>query len=637
MSDVIKLLPDSVANQIAAGEVIQRPASVVKELVENAVDAGATKISVIIRDAGRTLIQIIDNGCGMSVTDARLAFERHSTSKIRKADDLFSLSTMGFRGEALASIAAVAQVEMKTMRQEDAIGTQIFINGSVVESQSAVATIPGTNMMIKNLFFNVPARRKFLKKDAVEFNNILHEFERLALVNPEVELSLVHNDVVIHQLNKHTLKQRIGGLFGKNIEGKIIPVHTETSIVSIDGFIGLPQNAKKRGALQYLFVNGRNMRHPYFHKAIISCYEQLIRPDEQPSYFLDFKVDPSTIDVNIHPTKNEIKFENEQHIWQILAAAVKESLGKYNAVPSIDFNSLEDMPEIPAYDPNRNDVKMPSTGFDSSYNPFLEGQNSQNKSSSNRPSSINTWRKEASAATGDWEQLYDQFISAASGDVSSQANNPLNGLEDNADNGAQLSNDGLLKNGTEGGAHNSAMQLKNKYILTQNRSGLLIIEQHRAHVKILHEEYLAKIKKEPLPSQQLIFSEILELLPGESNILQTILEQISRFGFDLSYLGDNSWAINGIPGIEHINSPIQLLKEIIETVCDEELNVEDRVYSAIALGMARSTAVRSGQVLTQAEMEHIISRLFSLSAPTYTPDGLRTLADITNDTIESLF
>ena len=367
MNDIIRLLPDSVANQIAAGEVIQRPASVIKELVENSVDAGATNIQIILKDAGRTLIQVVDDGCGMSDTDARLAFERHATSKIAQASDLFALSTMGFRGEALASIAAIAHVDLRTMRRGDTIGTRIIISGSKVESQQPEACQPGSNMMVKNLFFNVPARRKFLKKDSVELSNIMREFERLALVNPSVEFTLIHNDVVLHQLLKGSLKQRISDLFGKSLDHQLIPVETETSIVKINGFVGLPENARKRNPLQYFFVNGRNMRHPYFHKAVMQCYEQLIPSDVQPNYFLNFSVDPESIDVNIHPTKSEIKFENEQPIWQILVAAIKESLGKYNAVPSIDFDA-EDMPEIPAFNPDS--TARHEVDIDAGYNPF---------------------------------------------------------------------------------------------------------------------------------------------------------------------------------------------------------------------------------------------------------------------------
>ncbi|MDE6061598.1 MAG: DNA mismatch repair endonuclease MutL [Duncaniella sp.] len=341
MSDVIRLLPDSVANQIAAGEVIQRPASVIKELVENSIDAGATAITIILKDAGRTLIQVIDNGCGMSDTDARLAFERHATSKIRRADDLFSLSTMGFRGEALASIAAIAQIDLRTMLKGESIGTRIVINGSKVESQEPEACAQGSNLMVKNLFFNVPARRKFLKKDSVELSNIMREFERLALVNIGVDFTIISNDVTLHSLRRGSMKQRIADLFGRSLDKQIVPVDTDTSIVRISGFIGLPEYARKRNVLQFLMVNGRNMRHPYFHKAIMQCYEHLIPADVQPNYFINLTVDPETIDVNIHPTKSEIKFENEQAIWQILTATVRESLGRFNAAPAIDFDVEE--------------------------------------------------------------------------------------------------------------------------------------------------------------------------------------------------------------------------------------------------------------------------------------------------------
>lgn len=370
MSDIIRLLPDSVANQIAAGEVIQRPASVVKELVENAVDAGAQSVEVIIKDAGRTLIQVVDNGKGMSDTDARMAFERHATSKIVQADDLFSLHTMGFRGEALASICAVAQVELKTRTADSEIGTRLVISGSKVESQEPVACGVGSNLMVKNLFFNVPARRKFLKKDAVEFTNIAREFERMALVNPQIDLKLIHNDTLIHQLMRGSLKQRISDLFGKSVEKQMIPVSTSTSIVTVEGFVGMPEHARRRNPLQYLMVNGRHMRHPYFHKAVMQCYEKLIPADQQPNYFLNFTVDPATIDVNIHPTKNEIKFENESAIWQILAAAVRESLGRFNAMPGIDFDAAPESIDIPVFNPNANGAH--GVEIDVDYNPFAQ-------------------------------------------------------------------------------------------------------------------------------------------------------------------------------------------------------------------------------------------------------------------------
>lgn len=624
MSDIIKLLPDSVANQIAAGEVIQRPASVVKELVENSVDAGATAVQIIIKDAGRTLIQIVDNGCGMSVTDARMAFERHSTSKITSASDLFSLNTMGFRGEALASIAAVAQIDLKTMRHGDTIGTRVQISGSKVENQEPVATTPGTNMMVKNLFFNVPARRKFLKKDSVELSNIIHEFERLALVNPEIELTLIHNDAVLHQLLKGSLKQRIGGLFGKGIEKQLIPVETQTSIVRISGFVGLPENARKRGALQYFFVNGRNMRHPYFHKAVIHCYENLIRADEQPNYFLNFEVDPATIDVNIHPTKNEIKFENEQPIWQIIVAAIKESLGKFNAVPSIDFDSV-DMPDIPAFNPDSN--AFHGTMVDTSYNPFST-QPYQEKS---RPSGINSWKRESLCAVDDWEKLYQQFQSSK--EIVPESTDVI-ASGANSDVAA-----GQIPVIAEGdvAAPPSLMQLKGHYILSQNKNGLLIVEQRRAHIRVLFEKFISCTESGCIPSQKVIFPEMLVLSPAENVVLENILDQVTILGFDLSYLGDNSWAVNGVPSVESINNHVELLREIVNDVSSGVDITIDGVREKIALNMARSAAIPSGRQMTASEMEHLLSDLFCLSTPGYTPDGLKVVSEISLDEISKLF
>ena len=370
MSDIIRLLPDSVANQIAAGEVIQRPASVIKELVENAVDAGAKHIDVLVTDAGKTSIQVIDDGKGMSETDARLAFERHATSKIREAADLFALRTMGFRGEALASIAAVAQVELRTCQEGEDLGTSLCIAGSRVESQEAIACPKGSNFQVKNLFFNVPARRKFLKSNQTELSNILTEFERIALVNPEVSFTLHHNGTEMLNLPAIQLKQRIMGVFGKKINQELLSVEVDTTMIRISGFVGRPETSRKKGARQYFFVNGRYMRHPYFHKAVMDAYEQLVPTGEQVSYFLYFEVEPANIDVNIHPTKTEIKFENEQAIWQILSAAIKESLGKFNAVPSIDFDT-EGMPDIPAFEHSPYaEVQMPKTSYNPEYNPF---------------------------------------------------------------------------------------------------------------------------------------------------------------------------------------------------------------------------------------------------------------------------
>lgn len=615
--DIIKLLPDSVANQIAAGEVIQRPASVVKELVENAVDAGATSIQIIIKDAGRTLIQVIDNGSGMSDTDARLAFERHSTSKITQADDLFSLHTMGFRGEALASIAAVSQVELKTMLRGQTLGTRLLISGSKVESQEPIAAVPGTNFMVKNLFFNVPARRKFLKKDAVEMSNILHEFERLALVNPDIELTLVNNDEVIHQLMKGSLKQRIGNLFGKSIDKQLIPVQTETSLVKIAGFVGLPENARRRGALQYFFVNGRNMRHPYFHKAVMHCYEELIRPDVQPNYFLNFEVDPATIDVNIHPTKNEIKFENEQPIWQILVAAIKESLGKFNAVPAIDFNAVDDGPELPAYNPTAGaDIHL---SIESDYNPFEATSKAANHSAV-KPSSINSWQRESRNALSDWDKLYQQFSNAPA----EQIDVPATPAIDNLDIADDITPSAP-----------ALMQLKNRYILSQSRSGLTIIDQHRAHLRILFQRFIANDCA--IPSQKVMFPQVITISQAQNTILEQILEQIESAGYQLAFLGDCAWAVNGIPSVEGLANPEETIRNIIDDVASGTDITRESIHNRIALNLAKSSAIPQGRRLTSAEMEHLVSDLLSLASPNYTPDGLKIITEISVDDIEKLF
>ena len=633
MSDVIRLLPDSVANQIAAGEVIQRPASVIKELVENSVDAGATHIQIILKDAGRTLIQVVDNGCGMSDTDARLAFERHATSKISQAADLFALNTMGFRGEALASIAAIAQVDLRTMRRGESVGTRLIINGSKVESQEPEACQPGSNMMVKNLFFNVPARRKFLKKDSVELSNILREFERLALVNPELEFTLVHNDSVLHQLLRGSLKQRIGDLFGKSLEKQIIPVETETSIVKVTGFVGLPECARKRNALQYFFVNGRNMPHPYFHKAVMQCYEQLIPSDEQPNYFLNFEVAPDSIDVNIHPTKNEIKFENEQSIWQILVAAIKESLGKFNAVPSINFDA-EDMPDIPAFTPDAN--AQHGIELDLSYNPFASTPVSSTPKSSGggTPSS---WRRETNAVTGDWEKLYADFTGKRDDSIENIRASAINEIDAIVDipeeevivqSKLDIESDEVVQN---------LMQIKNRYILSPSKSGLMVVDQHRAHVRILYDRYMDLAQLGAMSTQRVIFPEVLQLSSSQNAIMESINEEVSAVGFDVSYLGDNSWSINGVPSvIDGVNTKDAIL-QMIESVTESGEEIGAGLKEKIALSMARAASIKVGQSLTQADMEHLMSDLFKLATPNYTPDGKLVVSIISIDDLHRLF
>lgn len=614
MSDVIRLLPDSVANQIAAGEVIQRPASVIKELVENSIDAGATSITIILKDAGRTLIQVIDNGCGMSDTDARMAFERHATSKISRADDLFTLSTMGFRGEALASIAAIAQVDLRTMRKEETIGTRLVINGSKVESQTPEACAPGSNMMVKNLFFNVPARRKFLKKDSVELSNIMREFERLALVNIGVDFTLISNDTTLHSLRRSSLKGRIADLFGKSLDKQIIPVDTDTSIVRLNGFIGLPENARKRNALQYLMVNGRNMRHPYFHKAILQCYERLIPADEQPNYFINLTVDPETIDVNIHPTKNEIKFENEQAIWQILTAAVRESLGRFNAAPAIDFD-VEDAPEIPAFSPDA--TANHEVELDEGYNPFAEPREQ-------RASRLSSERFR------DWEKLYDDFVKKRDDGYASMVESKVNSADSELDL-SDGSPDSMMVT-----PQSATLQLKNAYILTPSRDGLMIIDQHRAHKRILYDSYLAKAREKGFISQSTMFPEVVELSAAQNAVLTDIAPSLEELGFSLAPLGDNTWSISGVPSILTGANPRDTLLGMIESVTESGEELGNSLHERLALSMARSSAIKRGQSLTPAEMDRLISDLFRLPTPALTPEGNTVFTIINMDDISKL-
>ena len=483
MSDIIRLLPDSVANQIAAGEVIQRPASVIKELVENAIDAGAQHIDVLVTDAGKSSIQVIDDGKGMSETDARLSFERHATSKIREAADLFALRTMGFRGEALASIAAVAQVELRTCVEGEELGTKLVIAGSKVESQEAISCPKGSNFCVKNLFFNVPARRKFLKSNQTELSNILTEFERIALVNPNVSFTLYHNDAELFNLPAIQLRQRIMGVFGKKINQDLLSLDVDTTMVRISGFVARPESARKKGARQYFFVNGRYMRHPYFHKAIMDAYEHLIPVGEQVSYFIYFDVDPGNIDVNIHPTKTEIKFENEQAIWQILAAAVKETLGKFNAVPSIDFDT-EGMPDIPAFESSPYaGIQPPKTTYNPDYNPF--------NTSAVPPSSY------SSKPSRDWEQLYEGLEHHSSAQHI-QKSYPDDGDYFTAASMEQPVTPTLYDHSEEaamGEKSSQHYQFKGRFILTSVKSGLMIIDQQRAHIRILYDQYLEQITR----------------------------------------------------------------------------------------------------------------------------------------------
>ena len=620
MSDVIHLLPDHIANQIAAGEVIQRPASVVKELVENAVDAGATRIQVNIKDAGKTLVQVVDNGKGMSATDARMAFERHATSKISSAEDLFALHTMGFRGEALASIAAVAHVELRTRARGTELGTRLTLVGSNVESVEPDACDEGSVFSVKNLFFNVPARRKFLKSNETEFRNIINEFERVALVNPGIALSLYHNDAEIFNLPESGSRQRVLNIYGKNLNQKLLSLDVKSSLVSITGFIGRPDAAKKRGALQYFFVNGRFMKHPYFHKAVMQAYEQLIPAGDQPSYFIYFTLDPATIDVNIHPTKTEIKFENEQPIWQILVAAVREALAKSSAIPSIDFN-LVDTIDIPVYNPPAKKAgteaapasySAPAVEVNPGYDPFASS------SGAKRPEF-------------DWSKLYQGFEEDR-GAVRIASKAFVEAPAEESPDEAALNPEAL---GAE--ALNVCYQYKGRYVVTSLKSGLAVIDQYRAHVRVLFDQYLASIRQRQGVSQQVLFPEIIEFTAAEATVLPALLESLRFAGFDLSDLGNDSYAINGLPAGMGNANPAQLVRDIVDRAMETGAEASGKVSEAIAFSLARAAAIRPGKPLSTEEMDHLIASLFACPDSNLTPDGKTIVTIITDEELERRF
>lgn len=611
MSDIIQLLPDSVANQIAAGEVIQRPASVIKELVENSVDAGAKNIDVAVVDAGRTSIQVIDDGKGMSETDARLAFERHATSKIRQAEDLFNLHTNGFRGEALASIAAVAQVVLKSRQEGEEVGTQLSISGSRFEGQEACSSSVGSVFSVNNLFYNVPARRKFLKSNSTELNNILTAFERIVLVNPQIAFTLHSNNTELFNLKAGNLRQRIIDVFGKRINQDLLPVNVETTMCKISGFVGKPESARKKGAHQFFFVNGRYMKHPYFNKAVMTAYDRLVPQGEQVPYFLYFDVNPNDIDVNIHPTKTEIKFENEQAIWQILMAAVKESIGMFNDVPSIDFDT-EDKPDIPVYNPDVvSSASAPKISLNPHYNPF------KSSSSSGKPTAVKPVDEQ-------WEQLYEGLNDQDS--VEREADI----FESESETEINTSQSILAEKSP---AH---YQYKGKYVMTAVKSGLMIIDQHRAHVRVLYERYLEQIQQQTSHSQKVLFPEVLQFPVSDEVILEKLLPEMSKMGFELDNLGGGSYAVNAIPtGLDGVN-PLHLVQDMVFSAKEKGVKALDEVHQSLALTLARNAAIPQGQVLSNEEMETLVNDLFACSNVNYTPDGKNVLCILKQQEIEHL-
>jgi len=615
MSDIIHLLPDSVANQIAAGEVIQRPASVLKELVENSIDAGATYIKIAIKDAGRTLIQVVDNGKGMSETDARMAFERHATSKIKSADDLFALRTMGFRGEALASIAAVAQVELRTRRAEDELGVFVEVAGTRVFKQEAIQCDTGTSFQVKNLFFNVPARRRFLKSDNVEKSHILTEFYRIALVNSTVGFSFYDSDDEIFNIPASNNKVRIENIFGKNAKKRwqqqLLNIETSTNLVNIYGYVGKPEYAQKSAA-QYFFVNGRYMRHPYFHKAVLLAYNQMIQASESPNYFIYFDVDPQTIDINIHPTKTEIKFENEQAIWSILSAAVKEALGKFNIVPSIDFDQ-EGAIDMPVGMPVEN-VRPPQTNFNPNYNPF-------SSSSYKRP-------------TLDWENLYGDFDKK---DEPVPSSIDWDSEIDLASSTTSSTEQQQVIEHTESSSRTENFQYKNRYILTGIKSGLLMIDQQRAHTRILFDLFLTQMEKTQGITQQVLFPEVLELSADDDLFFEQILGDLQRVGFDFEVTEKHTYNVKGIPAQIGKSSVIDLLLDMLDNAKATAQDPTASIHESISLTLAEASSLKAGQRLSGEEMSDLIDRLFACANYNFTPDGKKIVTTFTQDELEKRF
>jgi DNA mismatch repair protein MutL len=601
MPDVIKLLPDSVANQIAAGEVIQRPASVVKELLENAVDAGGKYIRVIIKDSGKTLIQVIDDGCGMSETDARLAFERHATSKITTAQDLFAITTKGFRGEALASVAAVAMVELKTRREDSETGILIVISGSKVETQEPCSCSVGSSFSVKNLFYNIPARRKFLKSDNTESRHIVNEFQKVALAHPGIRFSLHHNDNEIYNLMPGNLRQRIIGVFGKQINNELISLETETSLIIIRGFIGKPENARRTYGEQFFFVNNRFMKHPYFHKAVVEAYQNILPAEAIPSYFIFMEADPASIDINIHPTKTEIKFEDERAIWQILMASVREALGRFNIVPSLDFDN-EALIEIPVISSSDIIPGQPEIKINTQFNPFTADENQLTS-----PGYIERFEREN---TTNWEKLYS---SLEKGDDN---NEPIETLRE---------------------SQRRLFQIKNKYIVCPVKSGLMLIDQKRAHERILYEKFLDFISNNRAVSQVDMFPVKMELNPADYFILKEIEAELELLGFKIKHSGKNKVIINGRPSGSEYTDPLEMLEILLEDYKNTQEDPTKGAKDKVAAAMASASAIPYGKTLSQHEMEDLFDTLFACHAPNYTSKGKPVISIILLDEIDKRF
>ena len=585
MIDVIKLLPDSVANQIAAGEVIQRPASAVKELMENALDAGATQIDLVVKDAGKSMIMVVDNGCGMSETDARLCFERHATSKISKAEDLFAIRTMGFRGEALASIAAIAQVELKTRRKEDEVGVKIVNEGSVVKEQTLVPMQPGTTFTVKNLFFNVPARRNFLKSAQAEMRHIVEEFTRVTLMNPEIGFTLISDGKEVYHLYPGNLKQRIMGLFGNNYEERLLPVKQESERVRIDGYIVKPEYAKKTRGEQYFFVNKRFIKHAYLHHAIENAYMEMIPKDSFPGYFLNIEVDPADIDINIHPTKTEVNFLDVKLVYAIMHAAVRKAIGQHNLSPMIDFDESADLNnDFGLAMSMGNPLSMPNVPIDPNFNPFRK-ESSPRETKWERP-------KEDYHTPGDWRILY--------GDRTDMEEEPVEPKQE---------------------TKSQYLQVNQSYIVTAVKSGLLVVDQNLAHFRVLFEKYLKEMENSNGISQQELFPQALTLNVNDASLLKEMLPELENLGFVLEQVNPTTFMINGTPADAEGSDAVALLEKVLDNYKINRTDLQlDRKLN-LAKTMASQLCIKAQTKLSELEMQNLVDQLFACSVAEVAPNG----------------
>ncbi|HYK76295.1 MAG TPA: DNA mismatch repair endonuclease MutL [Daejeonella sp.] len=610
MSDIIQLLPDSVANQIAAGEVVQRPASAVKELIENAIDSGADKIQLLIKDAGKSLIQVIDNGCGMSITDARMCFERHATSKIRKADDLFAIRTMGFRGEAMASIAAIAQVELKTRRHEDELGTSIQIEGSEVVSQEPISTMPGTSTSIKNLFYNTPARRNFLKGNSVEMRHIIDEFQRVALAHPDIFFTMHHDGNEIFHLPKSSLKQRIIHLFGNSYNQKLVPVEEDTTIIQLKGYIGKPEFAKKTRGEQFFFVNNRFIKDPYLNHAVLTAYQEVLPAESYPLYVLFIEIDPANIDINVHPTKTEIKYQDEKAIYAIIRSAVKRSLGRYNISPTLDFNQETGFSHMISRKAPE-DIVPPQISFNPDFNPFA----SEKKTEREIPF-LRHFGEDQQEVSQNWGSLYE-IVEPVS---HRQEELDLPGIRQ-----IEVDSQPLQKV-----SEKQIFQLHNRFIISQIKSGFMLIDQQAAHERILYERFQAQLENRQGASQQSLFPQTVSLNPADFELVKDLLADIQALGFQIREFGKNTVVVEGIPADISPNiSEVEMLEHLIEGFKNNQSGLKLNKRDNLARTLARNAAIKAGVALSAEEMNQMIDELFACGMPNTSLNGKPVIITIT--------